>query len=103
MTVPLIKAYEEAFKSIKRGGRLVAIGLPSGNMSLPIMDCVINGIEIVGSIVGTRQDMEEALQLAKLHNITCKVQKRKLEDINQIFDDMTAYKISGRVALDFSA
>jgi len=71
-------------------------------MSLPIVDCVIRGIEFVGSIVGTRQDMKEALELAKIHQITCKVQKRKLEDINEIFDDMINYKISGRVVLDLS-
>jgi len=103
VTVPLIPAYEEAFKSVKRGGRVVAVALPSGKMSLPVFDCILNGIEFVGSIVGTRQDMQEALQLAQLHKITCKVQKRKLEDINEIFDDMINYKISGRVVLDFSA
>jgi propanol-preferring alcohol dehydrogenase len=103
VTVPLIPAYEEAFKSVKRGGRVVAVGLPSGKMSLPVFDCIINGIEFVGSVVGTRQDMQEALQLAQLHKITCKVEKRKLEDINEIFDDMINYKISGRVVLDLSA
>jgi propanol-preferring alcohol dehydrogenase len=103
VTVPLIPAYEEAFKSVKRGGRVVAVGLPSGKMSLSILDFVINGIELVASVVGTRHDMQEALQLAKLHKITCKVEKRKLEDINEIFDDMINYKISGRVVLDFSA
>ncbi len=103
VTVPLIPAYEEAFKSVKRGGRVVAVGLPSGKMSLPVFDCIINGIEFVGSVVGTRQDMQEALQLAQLHKITCKVEKRKLEDINEIFDDMINYKINGRVVLDLSA
>ncbi|CAF1234333.1 unnamed protein product [Adineta ricciae] len=102
ITVPSIQAYEEAFKAVKSGGRVVAVGLPNGKMSVPIVDCVLRGIEIVGSVVGTRQDMQEALQLAKHHHITCKVQKRKLEDINPIFDDMINYKINGRVVLDFT-
>lgn len=46
--------------------------------------------------------MKEALELVKMHKITCKVQKRKLEDINEIFDDMINYKINGRVILDFT-
>ena len=71
-------------------------------MSLPILECVLNGIEIVGSLVGTRQDIEETLQLAKLHQIKSKIQKRKLEEINEIFDEMTNYQISGRVVLDFT-
>lgn len=72
-------------------------------MSLSILDCVLNGIEIVGSLVGTRQDLEEALQLAKLHQIESKIQKRKLEEINEIFDQMLNYQISGRVIIDFTA
>jgi propanol-preferring alcohol dehydrogenase len=103
VTVPIAAAFEQAFKSVKRGGRVVAVALPNAKMSVPIVDCVLGGIELVGSIVGTRKDLQEALAIAKHHKIECKVQKRKIEDINEIFDDMINYKISGRVVLDFSA
>jgi propanol-preferring alcohol dehydrogenase len=105
VTVPLISAYEEAFKSVKPGGCVVAIALPNrkDKLSLSIVDFTVKGITFLSSLVGTRQDLQESLALAKLHNITCKVQKRKLEEINEIFDDMTNYKISGRVVLDFSS
>jgi propanol-preferring alcohol dehydrogenase len=103
VTVPVVAAFEQAFQSVKRGGRVVAVALPSGKMAVPIVDCVLGGIELVGSIVGTRKDLQEALEIARLHKIECKVQKRKLEDINEIFDDMINYRISGRIVLDFSA
>ena len=103
VTVPIVAAFEQAFRSVKRGGRVVAVALPNGKMAVPIVDCVLGGIELVGSIVGTRKDLQEALEIAKLHRIECKVQKRKLEDINEIFDDMVHYRISGRVVLDFTA
>jgi len=103
VTVPIPMAFDQAFKSVKRGGRIVAIALPKGTMAVPIVDCVLGGIELVGSIVGTRKDLQEALELAKIHNITCKVEKRKLEDINKTFDDMIKNKISGRVVIDLSA
>ena len=102
VTVPIVAAFEQAFKSVRRGGRVVAVALPNAKMSVPIVDCVLGGIELVGSIVGTRQDLQEALEIAKLHKIECKVQKRKLEDINEIFDDMINYRISGRMVLDFT-
>jgi len=57
-------------KPLKRGGRVVAVALPNGKMSIPIIDCVLNEIELVESVVGTRQDRREALQLTKLHKIT---------------------------------
>ncbi|CAF2842908.1 unnamed protein product [Rotaria sp. Silwood2] len=91
VTVPLIEDYDQAFKLVKRGGRVVPIALPSDKMSIPIVGYILNGIALVKSLVGTRQ----YLQLAKLHQIACKVQKQKLKDIN--------YKISGRVVLNFSA
>ncbi|CAF1036765.1 unnamed protein product [Rotaria sordida] len=103
VTVPIVAAFEQAFQSVKRGGRVVAVALPNGKMTIPIVDCVLGGIEIVGSIVGTRKDLQECLEIAKLHKIECRVQKRKLQDINDIFEDMINYRISGRVVLDFTA
>lgn len=102
VTVPIVAAFEQAFKSLKRGGRVVAVALPNGRMSVPIVDCVLGGIQLVGSIVGTRKDLQEALEIAKLHKIECKVQTRKIEEINDIFEDMVNYRISGRMVLDFT-
>ncbi|CAF1497053.1 unnamed protein product [Adineta ricciae] len=102
VTVPLIQAYDEAYKSVKRGGRIVAVGLPNGTMSIPIIDCVCRGIQLIGSMVGSREDLKEALAMAKAHKISCKIQKRKLEDINQVFEDMINYRINGRVVIDFT-
>lgn len=102
VTVPIVTAFEQAFASVKRGGRVVAVALPNAKMAVPIIECVLGGIELVGSIVGTRKDLQECLEIAKLHKIECKIEKRKLEDINKIFDDMINYRISGRVVIDFT-
>jgi propanol-preferring alcohol dehydrogenase len=95
-------AFDQAFESVKRCGRVIAIGMPKGNMSVPITRWVTNGIELIGSTLGSRQDLQEALEFAKNHRIECKVVKRKLKDINQVFDDMSKYKINGRIVIDFS-
>lgn len=95
------QAYEQAIKSVKRGGRVIAVGLPSEDISLSILQLVAGGIQLIGSGVGTRQDLKEALELAKLHGILCPVNRRKLQDINEIFEDMLQYKIVGRIVIDF--
>ena len=102
VTVPLVDAFDQALESVKRCGRVVAVGLPKGSMSLPISRLVNNGLEVIGSTLGTRQDLQEALNLAKLHQIACRVEKRTLDGINQVFDDMSHYRISGRVVIDFA-
>ena len=103
VTVPVIQAYDEAFKSIKRGGRIVAVALPKENLSIPIPNLIIKENQLIGSFVGTRKDMQEALELAKVRQIICKVEKCRLEDINEVFDKMHHFKLSGRVVIDFTA
>jgi len=49
-------AFEQAYRSLRRGGKLVFVALPADNeITLPIFETVLNGITIVGSIVGTRK------------------------------------------------
>lgn len=76
--------------------------MPKGTLSIPITRWVTSGIELIGSTLGSRQDLQEALDFAKDHQIQCKVEKRKLKDINQIFYEMSNYKINGRIVIDFS-
>lgn len=93
--------FDEAIKSLRRGGRAVPVGLPPESMDIPIFDTVLNGTEIVGSIVGTRQDLEETLTIAAQSNIRPKIAVKKLEDINEIFDDMIHGRIDGRIVISF--
>src|SRR4029077_15605702 len=49
------RAFEQAYGSLRRGGTLVFVALPADNeVTLPILQTVLNGSTIVGSIVGTR-------------------------------------------------
>ena len=57
-------------------------------MDLEIPRLVLDGIEVVGSLVGTRQDLKEAFQFAAEGKVIPKVQTRKLEEINDIFEEM---------------
>lgn len=93
--------FDQAIKSLRRGGRAVPVGLPPESMDVAIFDTVLNGTEIVGSIVGTRQDLIETLEIAAQSNIRPIVTVNRLEDINDIFQKMHDGKISGRVVVDF--
>ena len=58
------KAFEQALGMVDRGGTVSLVGLPPGDFPLPIFDTVLNGITVRGSIVGTRLDLQEALNFA---------------------------------------
>ncbi len=77
-------AFNSAVDAVRAGGRVVAVGLPPEAMSLDIPRLVLDGIEVVGSLVGTRQDLVEAFQFAAEGKVVPKVTLRPLEDINAI-------------------
>jgi len=95
-------AFNSAVDALRAGGRLVAVGLPPEAMSLDIPRLVLDGIEVVGSLVGTRQDLVEAFEFAAQGKVVPKVTMRPIEDINEIFDEIQQGKIKGRMVIDLS-
>ena len=77
-------------------------GLPPGDFPAPIFDVVLKGLTIRGSIVGTRQDMVEALDFYARGLIHPTFSKRNLDDINAVFEEMHHGKIDGRVVIDYT-
>lgn len=96
-------AFEQAMHYLKKGGIMVMNGIPPGRFPISIFDTVVNGIRIHGSSVGTRLDMIEALRFFSENKVKPLVIKDKLENINQILDDLKQGKVKGRIVIDFSA
>ncbi|MGQ7686573.1 alcohol dehydrogenase AdhP [Streptococcus suis] len=94
-------AFNQAIDSVRAGGYVVAVGLPSEYMDLSIVKTVLDGIKVVGSLVGTRKDLEEAFHFGAIGLVVPVVQKRPVEDAEAVFDEMAAGTIQGRMVLDF--
>jgi propanol-preferring alcohol dehydrogenase len=92
-------AFEESYRALRRGGTFVLVGLPPEDMPLPIFDTVLNGIKVIGSIVGTRKDLRECLQFAADGKVKAIIEEKSMHDINQIFEDMQQGEITGRVVI----
>ncbi|AVF35081.1 alcohol dehydrogenase AdhP [Rahnella sikkimica] len=102
VTATAKSAFNSAVDAMRAGGRIVAVGLPPESMSLNIPRLVLDGIQVVGSLVGTREDLAEAFQFAAEGKVVPKVTKRPLGDINAIFHEMEQGKIKGRMVIDFT-
>jgi alcohol dehydrogenase, propanol-preferring len=92
------RAFEQAYGSLRRGGKLVFVALPADNeVHLPIFETVLNGITIIGSIVGTRLDLREvfALHAAGKTHVTREI--RALDDVNQSIRDVEAGAVTARI------
>lgn len=95
-------AFQEAYRAIRRGGSCVLVGLPPEDMPIPIFDTVLNGVKVIGSIVGTRKDLQECLQFAADGKVKAITEVKQLEDINDIFADMEKGEITGRIVMEFA-
>lgn len=92
-------AFEQAFAMLRPHGTMSLVGLPPGRMALPIFDTVLKRITVRGSIVGTRQDLHEAIAFAAEGKVAAHFSWGTLDEINDIFARMEQGKIDGRVVL----
>ncbi|MCY1372390.1 alcohol dehydrogenase [compost metagenome] len=61
---------------------------------------VLKAISITGSIVGTRADLQEALDFASEGLVKATIHRDRLDNINQIFEQMRAGQIEGRIVVE---
>jgi alcohol dehydrogenase, propanol-preferring len=98
------KPFEQAFRSLRRGGTLVLVGLPAENeMRLPIFETVLNGITVVGSIVGTRVDLREVFELHAAGRTHVSYESRSLDKVNESIEDVEHGRVAGRIVFDMAA
>ena len=102
VTAVSLEAFEQATGMVARGGTVSLVGLPPGDFPLSVFNTVLGGITVRGSIVGTRLDLQEALDFAADGKVKATITTDRLENINDIFDRMRRGEIEGRVVLDFA-
>ena len=96
------ESFEQAFRSLRRGGRLVCVALPAdGSMQLPIFETVLCGISVIGSIVGTRNDLTDVFALHAAGRTKVIAIDRKLDEVNEAIDDVLAGNVPARIVFQF--
>lgn len=95
------RAFEQAYGALRRGGRLVFVALPAENdVQLPIFQTVLNGISVVGSIVGTRQELAEVFTLHSRGHTRVVRETRRLDDVNSCFEEVEKGQVPARLVFD---
>lgn len=94
--------FDQAFTSLNRGGRLVLVSLPAGGeLTVPIFDTVLKGISIIGSIVGTRQDLTEVFALHAAGRTRVVTEPRELQQVNSSVDEVLAGAVPARLVFQY--
>ena len=93
-------AFAQALHLVRRKGTISLVGLPPGDFATPIFDVVLKRITLRGSIVGSREDLAEAIDFAAEGKVKAHIHRRRLEEINDVFADLKDGKVDGRIVLE---
>jgi propanol-preferring alcohol dehydrogenase len=94
-------AFQQAYSSLRRGGTLVFVALPAENtVTIPIFETVLNGITLVGSIVGTRSDLREVFELHAAGRTTVIREVRPLSTVNESIAEVLAGTVPARIVFE---
>jgi propanol-preferring alcohol dehydrogenase len=95
-------SFDQALRSLRRGGRLVCVALPAdGTLTIPIFDLVLGGRCVIGSIVGTRNDLVDVFKLHAAGRTRVIAEACKLDDVNICFEDVLAGRVPARRVFEF--
>ena len=96
-------AFNQAVESVRAGGSVVAVGLPSEMMELSIVKIILDGIRVVGSLVGTRQDLAEAFQFGADGIVVPVLQLREVDEAPAVFEKWRQVRLPAVWFLDFTS
>jgi D-arabinose 1-dehydrogenase-like Zn-dependent alcohol dehydrogenase len=90
--------------ALRKGGRYVICGLYGGELVHPLPPIAQRAIGIVGSYVGSLQELKEVVALARKGKIRpAPVETRPASEANAALEDLKAGRVLGRIVLNFEA
>ncbi len=83
--------FDQAYRSVKRSGTQVAVGLSHEDLPIPLFNTTLNGITVKGSIVETRIDMKEALDFAARDKVKVQIETAHFSDVNAVLEKVLVH------------
>lgn len=94
-------AYDSAAKTLRIGGILMVVGLPSKPIQFGALDLMRKLYQIRSESTGPPHQMPRAIEFFSKHNIKPKVATYKLDDIQEMIDLMESGRSKSRMAVVF--
>lgn len=96
-------AYDMAFHCVRPTGVLLAVGLPAQDICFSPILMAAGEIRIQASAVGTRQDLQEILELGAARKVHCEVAEQPLSQANEVLEKLRRGQVSGRLVLSIGS
>ena len=87
--------------ALRKGGRLILVGLYGGEIPLSLVAVVQRALTIRGSNVGTVAELKQVVELARAGKLKpIPIEKRPLSEVSRTLDELKAGTIVGRVVAE---
>lgn len=86
-----------ATKAVRRGGRVVLIGMGAMEITLDTMDMILSRVNLIGSGGGTTGDIADVYDLMAAGLLNPEVQVIGFHDIPRALDDLAHHRMTGRL------
>lgn len=94
-------AYAGAPSILRLGGTLMVIGIPKNPLKISAMDLCLGNFKVKADSTSIPQRMKKAIDFTAKHKIQPKMEVRKLEDVNDMVNEMHAGNAKTRMGVVF--
>jgi len=98
-TAPSADIMKACFPGLGRHGTLVLIGVTADELSLAPTDFILGERRVIGSLIGSRTDIQDALAFAVAHGIKPQITKFSLEQAGDAIGQMQDGSLRGRAVI----
>lgn len=81
-------------------GKLCFVGVPDKPISIPVFSLLLGEKSICGSVIGSRDSIQEMLEFSARHNIAAKTEARKLSEVNEALEKVHKNQARYRMVLE---
>ena len=93
-----VETAQLALGALRKGGKLILVGLFGGEIPLSIAGTILRAITVQGSHLGRVEELKSVVALARAGKIKpIPIQKRPLAEVSRTLDELKAGGITGRV------
>ncbi len=90
-----------ALGALRKGGKLILVGLYGGEIPLSIASTILRAITVQGSHLGSVAEIKEVVALARRGKLKpMPIQKRPLSEVSRTLDELKAGAVVGRVVVE---
>lgn len=95
--------YDQATDMLRNCGKLVCVGIPPSEyrLHLNVFEVLVRGINIIGSSVGSQDDMNRLMDLAVQGKVLPHVKEYPFRNLETALEDLISARVTGRAIVRF--